>query len=147
MRPPKTIISSVYRFLVPEHYMLLLAIIAVAGFMTYGEMREPPIGGIDGQVILADNFKTIKNAVINLSPANRANNTLSSREVISGRNGVFRIRNITPGKYVLSAYTNSHACGQIPIEVTEGSYTSTILSLKRSKPDVNVGGLQSVYTS
>ena len=147
MRPQKTIIASVFRFIVPEHYMLLLAIIAVAGFMTYGEIREPPIGGIDGQVILADNFKTVENAVINLSPANRADNTLSWREVISGKNGVFLIHNITPGKYVLSAYTGSHACGQIPIEVTEGSNTATILSLQRSKPDVNVGDLQSVYTS
>jgi len=146
MRPLKAILTTFYRFLVPEHSMLLLAIIAVAGLMTYGEIREPPIGGIDGQVILADNFKSVENAVINLSPANRANNTLSRREVISGENGVFRIRNITPGEYVLSAYTSSHACGQIPIEVTEGSNTSTILSLQRSKPDVNVGDFQNVYT-
>lgn len=129
---------------------LVVGLLCVLGLLAYGVTDEVPVGGVNGQVIMAENGKPLPKAFVTLSlidPSiyNTDADIESEHHFRADKDGRFHLPHLVSGDYLFSVEAKAHRIDKFSVRITEGTPTQVTLPAKADKPRLELYGTQHVY--
>lgn len=125
-----------------------LAVLSLGALLRFGIAEEIPLAQIQGSLVMQENGKPLKAALIEVEPAvdPEVESPVRSRFVETDANGKFSIRNIVAGDYTVRVSTNAHSVKRFFMKIGEGEKKKLDLKADPVDPYLDVYGSAHVFT-
>lgn len=126
---------------------LLAAIGLLVMLVAQGVSEELRVGTLVGNAVMAENGRTLPNALVVLTPLfDVTGHERQTRAIRTDAEGRFRLRNLVSGAYRVDAYTKAHALENSQVLIGEGQTHESRLALEPTKPYLDLYAPQHVFT-
>ncbi len=123
----------------------ILTLLLACGFACFllalGIGQEVPVGGVAGNVTLAENGHPMPHALVVLTPRVAGNEyewTASNWHVKTDGNGSFTIRSIPAGDYTMEVVAREHQLADASVTVTQGRLEQLEVKLEPTDPHLRL---------
>lgn len=134
--------------LVTRSLSMLLGVAALGALLRYGIAEEIPLAQIKGNLVMKENGRPLKDALIELVPAvdQEEESPLRSRFVETDKTGNFQLRNVVAGDYTVSVSTNAHTVKRFFLKLGEGQKKQLDMKAEPVDSYLDVYGSAHVFT-
>jgi len=125
-----------------------LAVLSLGALLRFGIAEEIPLAQIQGSLVMQENGKPPKAALMEVEPAvdPEVESPVRSRFVETDASGKFSIRNIVAGDYTVRVSTNAHSVKRFFMKIGEGEKKKLDLKADPVDPYLDVYGSAHVFT-
>lgn len=139
--------------LAPRQSVTLVALLCTGLALGYVLSQEPPLGRVQGRVVIGDTERPLARAHVVLTadvPDDEENesdtvNVQRRFRAVTDSDGNFSILKIPAGFYIATAYTRAHSVDRQSVFVGDGGVSNATLYLKRSQPELQLALQQRVF--
>jgi len=114
--------------------------------LALGISQEVPMGQLHGVLVMSENGKPIKGAIVTISSVGNEEETGYHRTFVSDKDGVISARQLPAGLYTLSASAKAHKLDSTTFMVEEGQRKDLEIQLLPVEPFLDLYASQHVFT-
>lgn len=125
---------------------LVFGLLLCVFLLARGISQEVPVGKLHGIVLMAENGKPIKGAIISITSIGTEEDANYHRTFVADKDGVFSAQQLPAGAYSVSASAKAHNLESSMFVVEEGQRKDLELQLDPVEPFMDLYASQHVFT-